>query len=242
MLNIPLRRLALRSVLAFLFVCGYAGLAKADGFKVDSFKDDTAGWSLVVDVTADTDDDGATDIEEGTGDRDGDGKPNFEDYDPTGYFYDVDTGRILAGGSVSVSGCNHNLIENGSQGFYQFIGTDLGTCTISITNPPGYELATQVCPNLDPPPFNVPNGPGAPVVLGATEVGATGFLSSNGCTPYYFSFTFDSFDDVDVLANNFPFRRAGAAAAPAASTYGLAAMVVVLLILGTWRMALPSRR
>ncbi|HYD50512.1 MAG TPA: hypothetical protein VEB21_19305 [Terriglobales bacterium] len=237
---IPLTRLPFFALLAALLLGG-AAAASAQGFKVDNFDDDSAGWSLIIDATTDSDGDGATDEEEGDDDRDNDGIPNDEDYDPTGYFYDINTGRILPGGSVTITGCPNMVLEDGSQGFYQFLGLDIGTCTINITPPPGYELATLLCPNLDPPPLDVPDGPGAPLVLGNTEVGNTGFLSGSDCTPYYFTLNFNSLTDIDVFANNFPFLRVDAAVAPAASTVGLAMMVGLLLLAGTWRMATPRR-
>ncbi len=64
------------------------------------------GWYITCTFTnkaKDTDGDGIADFIEGQGDRDGDGVPNHEDYDPTGYFYDEATGRILKGGSISVN-------------------------------------------------------------------------------------------------------------------------------------------
>ena len=50
----------------------------------------------------DADNDGAPDTaESSTNDRDGDGIPDAQDYDPTGYFYCQETARILPGGFIS---------------------------------------------------------------------------------------------------------------------------------------------
>lgn len=228
--------------LTLLFGLGYAPAVRATTFKVDHFGEEkTLGWSTSAESTTDTDNDGATDIDEGNGDRDGDGIPNDRDYDPTGYFYDQADGRILSGGSVSISPSGGvNLAFDGSNGFYQFFVSTPGVYTIQMTPPPGYKLAAQTCPNLDPPPLSIPTGPGAPLVLGNGEVGNTGFLSSDVCTPYYFTMNIEA-GDVDVFNNNFPFIRTNENVAPAASTYTLAAMVSLLLIAGAWRLGMLRR-
>ena len=48
-------------------------------------------------LNVDSDGDGVFDVDEGTGDRDGDSIDDASDFDPTGYFYCRDTGEILAG-------------------------------------------------------------------------------------------------------------------------------------------------
>lgn len=153
----------------------------------------------------DKDGDGIDDCTEGTGDRDGDGIPNDEDYDPTGYFYDESTGQIIPGGQIAVTGPGGvTIVQDGSSGFYQFTtdGTP-GTYTIQVTLPPGYAWSST-CLRQDPPPFDPTGGPN-PTVLGNGENGATGFLTSNACTPYYLTFDLGEEDPV-IINNNFPLQ------------------------------------
>jgi plastocyanin len=153
----------------------------------------------------DTDGDGVPDSVEGTGDRDGDGILNNEDYDPTGYFYDETTGQIVPGGQIAVTGSGVvAIVQDGSAGFYQFTtdGT-AGTYTIQVTLPRGYGWS-DTCLRQDPLPFDPTGGPN-PTVLGKGEDGTTGFLTSNACTPFYLSFDLAAGDPV-VFNNNFPLR------------------------------------
>jgi uncharacterized repeat protein (TIGR01451 family) len=151
----------------------------------------------------DTDDDGIPDTIDGDGDRDNDGIPDYADYDPSGYIYSETTGEILTGGSVQVSGPGViTFVENGSNGYYEFItdGTP-GIYTISLNTPAGYRLSTTCLP-MNPPPFE-PSGLGDPVVLGNGENGNTGYLSSMDCTPYYFTFNLSPGDPY-IINNNYP--------------------------------------
>jgi uncharacterized repeat protein (TIGR01451 family) len=154
----------------------------------------------------DADGDGVPDDIEGTGDRDGDGIPDNEDYDPTGYFYDQTTAQIIAGGQIAVTGPGAvTIVHDGSSGYYQFItdGT-AGTYTIQVTLPPGYAWS-DTCLRQDPPPFDPTGGPN-PTVLGNSEYGDTGFLTSNACTDYYLSFDLAAGDPF-IFNNNFPIGR-----------------------------------
>lgn len=232
------------TLVSLLLVCGLVASASAESaFRVAQFEEDASlGWiAMEIATTADSDADGALDSEEGTGDRDGDGIPNDEDYDPTGYFYDQADGRILSGGGITVSPSGGvTTVANGSTGFYQFFVATPGVYTINMTAPPGYMLASSTCPRDDPPPLSVTNI-GQPMVLGASEVGNSGFLDSNACTDYYFTINIEAGDD-DVFSNNFPFVRTDFTAAPAASTYTLATMVASLILLGVWHLSRRRRR
>ncbi|UCE20322.1 MAG: T9SS type A sorting domain-containing protein, partial [Gemmatimonadota bacterium] len=154
----------------------------------------------------DSDDDGVLDSDEGDGDRDGDGIPDYADYDPTGYFYDEFSGEIITGGRVEVNGPGTiTILHNGSSGYYQFLldpPPGGGLYTLTVTYPPSMSLSTDCPPQAGP---YYPSGPN-PVVLGYGEVGNTGVLSSNACTNYYLSFYIEA-DDPDVFNNNFPLRR-----------------------------------
>lgn len=156
----------------------------------------------------DSDGDRIKDHLEGTGDRDGDGIPDNEDYDPSGYIYAETTGEILSGGSIQVSGPGAiTILYDGSTGYYEFYtdGT-AGTYTVTVTPPPGYQLSTT-CTSSDPPPID-PTGQSNPLVLGNGENGSTGFLTSADCTPYYFTFNLESGDPF-IINNNYPMRYTG---------------------------------
>jgi uncharacterized repeat protein (TIGR01451 family) len=127
--------------------------------------------------------------------------------DPIGFIYDEDTGQILAGGKISVTGPGAvTILHDGSEGFYQFStdGTP-GVYTITLTPPSNYSLSTKCLPK-DPPPFD-PTGLPDPVVLGNGEDPANpGFLTSNACTDYYFTFNLEPGDPA-IQNNNFPLKR-----------------------------------
>ncbi|MDJ0706453.1 MAG: SdrD B-like domain-containing protein [Leptolyngbyaceae cyanobacterium MO_188.B28] len=163
--------------------------------------------TITVGYARDTDSDTIPDTVEGTGDRDGDGVPNYMDVDPAGYFYDEATGEIIAGGLISVSGPGAiNITNDGSAtGFYQwFIDGTPGTYTMTVTAPPGYEFSTT-CLKQDPPPFD-PTGGIDPTVIGNYEDGGNpGFLTSNNCTTFYLSFDLAAGDPF-VINNNIPLK------------------------------------
>jgi len=184
-----------------------AGLREA-GVSIES--DDLADpYTFAIQGTAtvhDSDGDGVTDNDEGDGDRDNDGVVNYQDYDPTGYFYDEDTGEIISGGSIEVTGPGTvTLVEDGSEGYYQFItdGTP-GTYTLDVTVPSGYALS-GVCLQGDPPAFD-PSGEPDPVNLGNGENADTGFLTSNACTTFYLTFDLEGGDPA-IINNNIPLEN-----------------------------------
>ena len=180
---------------------------------------DTNPTPLVIN---DTDGDGVPDDRESpTEDRDGDGIPDSEDYDPTGYFYCEENGQILSGGGISItgpSGSNSSIgtanniviVQDGSQGFFQFYVTAPGQYTMTPTYP------TSGVASTDRPVQNValdvttllPNNPG---ILGSSEVGNTGELADFSAptnTPFYFDFNFEAGDPA-VLMNNIPLKHCG---------------------------------
>ena len=164
---------------------------------------DTTTWNFTTSPVGDSDNDGITDPVEGTGDRDGDGVQNDLDYDPSGYFYDEATGRIISGGLVSASGPGAiTTLETGASGSYRFTtdGTP-GTYTLAVTLPPGYAWSA-ICLQGDPPPYD-PTGQPNPDSLGAGENGTTGFLTSNACTTFYLTLDLDTGDPF-IINNNFP--------------------------------------
>ena len=152
----------------------------------------------------DTDGDGVADEIEGTGDRDGDGIPDNEDYDPTGYFYNEETAEIISGGQISVNGPGQvTIVYDGSNGYYQFTtDTTRGIYTIGVTLPPGY-IWSETSP-VTPGAFD-PTGRHNPYAFGHGEDGDTGFLSSNEGTQFYLQFDLQA-DDPVIINNNFPLK------------------------------------
>jgi uncharacterized repeat protein (TIGR01451 family) len=169
----------------------------------------------------DTDGDGSPDnFESGTADRDGDGVPDAQDYDPTGYFYCEENGAILAGGSISVSGPlgtqtgvgSSNdivIVQDGSDGYFQFYVTAPGQYQLTPTYPTTGVPSTIRRVNADP--LDVTSVSGNPAILGSSEVGDTGRLadfSAETNSPYYFEFDIEA-GDPHVLLNNIPLKNCG---------------------------------
>jgi len=173
-----------------------------------------------VGMFQDMDHDHIPDDVEGTDDRDNDGIPNNQDYDPAGYIYYEITGEIISGGLIEVSGPGVvTIVEDGSTGYYEF-WTDgtAGTYTITFTEPVGYELST-ICPSSDPPPFDPTSGP-IPTFLGFGEDGSTGYLIDNTCiaNPYYLTFELEAGDPF-IFNNNFPLKPTGGSGTVAPISY-----------------------
>ena len=177
----------------------------------------------------DSDSDGVSDRSEGAGDRDNDGISDYEDYDPTGYFYDEADGRIIPGGLIEVAGPGTvNLIQDGSNGFYQFTtdGTP-GIYTVTVTLPPNYEWS-QGCVEqgvLDP------TGQTNPHVLGSGEDGTTGHLSSNQCTAFYLQFDLEAGDPF-IFNNNLSLARS--TSIPTLSEWGMIILTLLLSCSFVW--------
>ena len=163
---------------------------------------------------ADADNDGVVDNLEGTNDRDGDGIPDNEDYDPTGYFYCEDDGRILSGGGITVSGGGFSqtgtgtngpitIIQDGSTGYFQFFATAAGNYTLTAAYPPGGTVSTARTSlgTLDATTLL----PANPASLGSNEFGSTGVLAdfTAAANPFYTVFDVAAGDPY-VLNNNIP--------------------------------------
>ncbi len=180
----------------------------------------TPNSAAVSATMIDRDGDGAPDDAEGCGpndDRDGDGVCDSQDYDPTGYFYCEEDGRILSGGLISVTGPagtqtgvgvsnNINIVRDGSDGYFQFYVSAPGTYTLSLTYPPGGVPSTDriTSGNVDVTSL----GAGS-VSLGSSEFGSSGRLADFSAptnTPFYTSFTVEAGDPI-ILNNNIPLRN-----------------------------------
>ncbi len=182
-------------------------------------------------VVADADLDGAEDgLESSTEDRDGDGIADSEDFDPTGYFYCEDDGRILSGGLISVVGPagtqtgigfsnNIRIVQDGSNGFYQFFVTAPGTYRLVPTYPTSGEISTSRIPLTTPLDVTslLPSNPG---ILGASEMGNTGVLSDfseAANAPFYLEFDIEA-GDPSVFNNNLPLQHCGTPTIAASKT------------------------
>ncbi len=176
--------------------------------------------TAVVAVT-DTDGDGLPDGLEGCGpgdDRDGDGICDREDFDPTGYFYCEDDGRILPGGTISVSGSagtqtgvgtsnNITIVQDGSvDGQFVFFVSRPGTYTLTPTYP---SLGSPSTTRLSSGTLDVSTRlPGPIASIGSSEFGNTGRLadSTAGANPFFLSFEFEAGDPF-VINNNLPLQN-----------------------------------
>ena len=166
----------------------------------------------------DTDGDGVPDnLESDTEDRDGDGIVDRLDYDPTGYFYCEENGQILSGGSVSVSGNGFtqtgvgvtgsiNIIQDGSNGYFQFFATAAGTYTVAVTYPPaGIASTDRISLGSVDATSLLPSNPAS---LGSNEFGATGVLAdfTAAGNPFYTTFVIEAGDPA-ILNNNIPLQH-----------------------------------
>jgi len=170
----------------------------------------------------DTDGDGAPDgLESDTEDRDGDGIPDSEDFDPTGYFYCEENGNILTGGGITITGPfgsnssvgaanNIVIVQDGSNGFYQFYVTAPGEYTLVPSYPNSGIPSTSRLPSedvLDATSLL----PANPAILGGTEIGDSGQLSdfsADANSPFYIRFDFEG-GDPNIFANNLPLQHCG---------------------------------
>lgn len=184
---------------------------------------------MCVVTAADTDKDGICDG--------GDVRPSA--FDPSGYFYNESTAKIVPGGKVVVSRIGAGVgvvttIADGSSGFYQYEVSGLTsteeTYGLAITPPPDCALSITCKPQ--PSAFD-PTGMGNPVVLGNyPQAGNPMFLTSNACTNWYTTFEFES-GDPDVINNNIPVVCI-ATPAPAMSVWGLALLCLALTAAALW--------
>lgn len=181
--------------------------------------------------STDLDGDGIADsLESASADRDGDGVADARDYDPQGYLYCEDGGRILTGGRISVSGPNGSnnavgvlnnirIVKDGSDGEYQWFATAPGTYTMSVTYPTSVGVPSTT--RLSSGTLDVTNLlPNNPASIGSSEFGTTGFLSNywnggsdpnvaaNTTTAFYTTFEIEA-GDPNVIGNNIPVAQCG---------------------------------
>jgi uncharacterized repeat protein (TIGR01451 family) len=169
---------------------------------------------------ADADGDGTPDfLESFLADRDGDNIPDASDFDPQGYFYCEDDGRIIPGGSFTVTGpfgsnsslgtSNFiNITRDGSTGEIQWFALVPGTFSMSLTYPTAVGIPSTA--RLSSGSLDLTSLlPANPAVIGSTEVGSTGFLADGSLAAnpqFYSSFDIEAGDPF-VLANNIPMTQ-----------------------------------
>jgi uncharacterized repeat protein (TIGR01451 family) len=124
--------------------------------------------------------------------------------DPAGYIYSPVDGRIIAGGSISVSGPGSvTILLDGSTGQYSFITDTAGTYTMTYSPPLGYMIDPTrpvAAASFDPTGLSDPHS------LGSAENPANpGYLTNFSAlgNPYYFTFDLAPGDPF-VINNNIP--------------------------------------
>ncbi|MEZ4959771.1 MAG: gliding motility-associated C-terminal domain-containing protein [Saprospiraceae bacterium] len=123
-------------------------------------------------------------------------------HDPTGYLYCENTGELVTGGSIAVTGPGEVfIVSDGSTGYYEFYtdGTP-GNYQLVYTPPANYTFSQDCLPQ---PGAIDPTGMADPVVLGADT--ANLLLTDVGCqaNPYYLSFNLQPGDPF-IFNNNIP--------------------------------------
>ncbi|WP_421947075.1 SdrD B-like domain-containing protein [Phaeodactylibacter xiamenensis] len=139
-------------------------------------------------------------------DADGDFIPDVNDpdiggemLDPQGFIYCENTGEIISGAAIEVTGPgNVTMVADGSTGFYQWFVDASGVYTMTLTTPSGYGISTDCTDSgqLDPEP--------GITIVGSSEEAMSGFMedASCGANPFYMEFVLSPGDL--VLNNNLP--------------------------------------
>ena len=179
----------------------------------------------------DIDGDGIADsLESTTADRDGDGIVDASDYDPQGFLYCEDDGRILAGGRISVTGPagsnssvgtanNIRIVKDGSDGQYQWFVDAPGTYTMAVSYPTsvGIPSTTRTSSGTLDVTTLLPSNPAS---IGSSEFGTTNVLANyragyslsspaaNTTTVFYETFEIEA-GDPNVIGNNIPIAQCG---------------------------------
>jgi gliding motility-associated-like protein len=123
-------------------------------------------------------------------------------HDPTGYFYCENTGEIVTGGTISVTGPGQVfIIADGSTGYYEFYtdGTP-GLYHLTYNLPAGYTFS-QTC--LPMPGSIDPTGMADPLVLGSDTANLKLIDFSCQANPFYLSFDLEPGDPF-IFNNNIP--------------------------------------
>jgi SdrD B-like domain len=130
----------------------------------------------------------------------------LDEWDPTGYIYCEEDGKILKGGKITVTGpagVNVEVVEDGSKGYYRFLTRQAGTFTLTYTHPDGYQLSTTRT-------ARPPQVPGFTMGLEGTPLDKDGIINGlvsigslpNADTTYLLNFT-ESYNPYYLVANIF---------------------------------------
>ncbi|MDR9390572.1 MAG: Calx-beta domain-containing protein [Trueperaceae bacterium] len=177
----------------------------------------TAGFTLTIQDVVEGVLPGSEATQAQYGDRDGDGVPDAfdpspDEYDPQGFFYCADDGRIVPGGGIVVEngsgGTNSDvgtandirIVRDGSDGEFQWFAQKEDTYAVEYVPPPGTTLVeTENEGRLD-----VTNLlPDNPAFIGSEEDGAGGVLVdfTPAANAYYDEFVIEA-GDPHVFGNN----------------------------------------
>jgi uncharacterized repeat protein (TIGR01451 family) len=144
----------------------------------------------------------------------------LEPLDPTGFIYCDKTGRVITGGTISVTGPGNitfgidaeGNVLNGLDGSYQFFVDAGGVYEITYSHPLGYPLSSRCAPL--PGVFDPTFADGGPldrdmtvdntIIMGSDTLG--GFLTDFSCSAnnYFTSVDLQPADPPIVEFNNFP--------------------------------------
>jgi hypothetical protein len=171
------------------------------------------------------------------GDRDGDGIPDYLDYDPQGWFYDQESGEIIPGGKVDVTctdGATPNPVSQttGDSGYsFNVSGVSTGgtLCSMNITPPSGYILSDDYDASYE-----------CVVASGDTFMGQDRDASTNHLTafdinanqPYCLSFKINQ-DSGNVYHNNIPLKQ-NPVTVPTISEWGRIFMVLSMMMMALY--------
>ncbi len=193
----------------------------------------------------DSDNDGKKDGDEGTGDRDSDGIPDYLDYDPSGWFYDQESGEIIPGGSIDIN-CTNGAIASPTQqtsddGSYAFVVSNLpsspGTtiCSMEVTAPSGWMLSDDY--NASDTPCQIVSGD---TYAGQDKNATTNYLAAGGIfdigsnLPYCFAFEIDQ-NSGHLFLNNIPLKKAPVTV-PTLSEWGRLFIIMVMMLMALFKL------
>jgi uncharacterized repeat protein (TIGR01451 family) len=207
--------------------------------------DDDDGDGTPNYIDEDSDNDGKKDLDEGTSDRDSDGIPDYLDYDPSGWFYDQESGEIIPGGSIDIN-CTNGAIASPTQqtsdeGSYAFVVSNLPSspsttiCSMEVTAPSGWMLSDDY--NASGTPCQIVSGD---TYAGQDKNATTNYLAAGGIfdigsnQPYCFDFEIDQ-NSGHLFLNNIPLKKAPVTV-PTLSEWGRIFLIMVMMLVALFKL------